>query len=636
MTNSHSSDSDLKKAIESQNPFDRSLIVRSHDVWEQSFPDVPSINSHASDAVFQAIGQIRAGQRSVIGITIKAEKGLGKSHLISRIRSRLLMEGDCFFAYMSEVDYGDLNRINSNFLNTLTSSLKQPGNQGVMQWQELATALVNGATNKDYTPQHLISRFPGALAQNSGLVDSLAERILQVKPNVENPYLIQAILWTLSSDKQSFAINWLAGRELAQKQADVMGLPNNREEDKESQSFQTACQILDLIGDYRTLVIGFDELESVNRNEAGFTRAQAIALLAKDLYSKIKRGVLMLAMYDETYSLQIRALPQAEAVTARIGEKTFDLKYLNSDDVVTLVSCWLKDYYDKKGLTPPHPVYPFDENELRELGKEKPIVRKVLDECKKNWKVPGDGVIVKQTDPVEAAFNKELTGLNRTINDYFEDSSAISDALRLAFEAIKGQTIEGVQIQSIEEVKVKSADKGYLHFRIVGKENGKVVKIVVAVVQESGGRFVSAALKRLIDYRNFDMTRGCLVRSKEVNPNIMGKQHLDKLLSKELGGEFVKLRIEDIKPLLAISFVSKSSGDYELNKEEIKQFILQKKIANDNYLIQEILSDPSGQVPDGLINEEDKVAENKTSATSTTSNKNIEMSLDDLLNKIGR
>lgn len=645
MTNSHSSISDLKKAIESQNPFDRSLIVRSHDVWEQSFPDVPSINSHASDAVFQAIGQIRAGQRSVIGITIKAEKGLGKSHLISRIRSRLLIEGDCFFAYMSEVDYGDLNRINSNFLNTLTSSLKQPGNQGVMQWQELATALVNEATNKNYTPQHLISRFPGALAQNSGLVDSLTERILQVKPNIENPYLIQAILWTLSSDKQSFAINWLAGRELAQKQADVMGLPNNHEENKESQSFQTACQILDLIGDYRTLVIGFDELESVNCNDAGFTRAQAIAFLAKDLYSKIKRGVLMLAMYEQTYIHQIRALPQAEAVTARIGEKTFDLKYLNSDDVVTLVSCWLKDYYDKKGLTPPDPVYPFDEHELRELGKEKPIVRKVLDECKKNWKVPvdgsGKGVIVKPkpSDPVEAAFNKELAGLNRTINDYFENSSDISDALRLAFEAVQGQTIEGVQIQRIEEVQVKSADKPYFNsnFRIVGKENGKIVKILVAVIQESGTSFVTAALKRLIDYKQFDMTRGCLVRSKEVNPASVGKQHLDKLLSKDLGGEFVKLRIEDVKPLLAISFVKKASGDYELSEEQITQFILQKKIASDNYLIQEILSDPSGQVPDGLDNEEEiKVAEIKISADSTASSQNIEMLLDDLMNKIGR
>ncbi|XWK86378.1 MAG: hypothetical protein U7127_19425 [Phormidium sp.] len=631
MTNSHSSDSDLKKAIESQNPFDRSLIVRSHDVWEQSFPDVPSINSHASDAVFQAIGQIRSGQNSVIGITIKAEKGLGKSHLISRIRSRLLIEGDCFFAYMSEVDYGDLNRINSNFLNTLTSSLKQPGNQGVMQWQELATALVNEATKNNYSPQHLISRFPGALAQNSGLVDSLTERILKVKPNVENPYLIQAILWTLSSDKQSFAINWLAGRELAQKQADVMGLPNNHEEDKESKSFQTACQILDLIGDYRTLVIGFDELESVNCNDAGFTRAQAIAFLAKDLYSKIKRGVLMLAMYEQTYIHQIRALPQAEAVTARIAEKTFDLKYLNSDDVVTLVSCWLKDYYDKKGLTPPHPVYPFNENELRELGKEKPIVRKVLDECKKKWG------ITEPTDPVEAAFNKELTGLNRTINDYFENSSVISDALRLAFEAVQSQTIEGVQIQHIEEVQVTGGDRPYFNsnFRIVGKENGKLIKIVVAVIQESGAAFVTAAIKRLIDYNKFDMTRGCLVRSKEVKPNTVGKQHLDKLLSQELGGEFVKLRIEDIKPLLAISFVKKASVDYELTEDQIKQFILQNRIASDNYLIREILSDPSGQIPDELEKEEGKLPESKTPVASTVSSQNVETLLDDLLNKIG-
>lgn len=637
MTNFTSSISDLKKAIESQNPFDRSLVVRSHDVWEQSFPDVPSINAHASDAIFQAIEQIRAGQRSVTGITLKAEKGLGKSHLISRIRRRLLAEGDCFFVYMSEVDYGDLNRINSKFLNTLVSSLKQPGNQSVMQWQELATTLVNEITKKNYTPQYLISRFPGVLVQNSKLVDTLTEKIVQLKPSIENPYLIQAILWTLSSDKVSFAINWLAGRELAQPQADAMGLPNNREEDKESQALQIACQILDLIGDYRTLVIGFDELESASRNEDGFTRAQVVALLAKDLYSKIKRGVLMMAMYAATWTQQVRSVPQAEAVTARIGEKTFDLKYLNSDDVVTLVSHWLKDYYDKKNLTPPHPVYPFNEDELRKLGTEKPIVRKVLEECAKNWKVPGndtDKVIIDPLHKVEGAFNKELAGLDGTIENYLEDSSTIADALRLGFEAIKGETLEGVKVERVEEVKVKSADKGYLHFRIVGKEDGKVVKIVVSVVQESVARFVTAALSRLIDYQKFDMTRGCLVRSKEVKPHTLGKEYLDKLLSKDLGGEFVKLRSEDIKPLLAILFVKKASGDYEVSEDQIKQLIVQKKIASDNYLIREILSDPSGQVPSGLVNE-DKVVENQAQSASIA-NDNIDTLLDNLIVKIGR
>ncbi|WP_293155539.1 MULTISPECIES: hypothetical protein [unclassified Microcoleus] len=605
MNDFHSSIAYLSKAIANQNPFDRSLIVRSNDIWKPSFPDVPSINAHASDGVFQAIKQIRAGYRTVSGITIRAEKGLGKSHLISRIRRRLLDEGGSFFVYMSDVDYGNLNRVNANFLNTLSSSLKRIGNEGVMQWQELATALINEALGETYIPQQLVKQFPGILAENHKLdVDALTAKVLQIKPNIENPYLIQAILWTLSSDKVSFAINWLSGRALAQTQADAMGLPNSTEDDKEGEAFQTVCQILDLIGDYRTLVIGFDELESVDRNEAGFNRAQVVALLVKDLYGKIKRGVLMTAMFDETW-FNIRALPQAESVTARMGEKIFDLKYLNADDVVTLVSQWLQDFYDSKDLIPPDPVYPFDEGELRELGKEKLIVRKVLEECAKNWKVPGDNTPSPiATDPlhqVELAFNNELNALEETIEKYFEDSTILAEALYFAFLAVKGETLEGVQVEEIEKVQTKAVDRGYLHFRIRGKENGKSVKIVVAVVQESGARFVSAALKRLIDYQKFDMTRGCLVRSKDVRPNTVGKQSLDKLLSQELGGEFVKLASEDIKPLLAIYFVNKAQADYDVSEDQIKQFIVQKKLASENHLICEILSDPSGQIPDGLV-----------------------------------
>lgn len=651
MNEFHSSIAELKKAIASQNPFDRSLIVRSSDIWKPSFPDVPSINSHASDGVFQGIEQISAQYRTVIGITIKAEKGLGKSHLMSRIRRRLLDEGGAFFVYMSEVDYGNLNRVNANFLNTLSSSLKQIGNAGVMQWQELATALTNEALSKTYLPQNLVKQFPVALAKNPKLIDSLTAKVLQVKPNIENPYLIQAILWTLSSDKAIFATNWLSGRALAQAQADAMGLPNSTEEDKEGEAFQTTCQILDLIGDYRTLVICFDELESVDRNEAGFTRAQVVALLVKNLYSKIKRGVLMTAMFEQTWRSQIRALPQAESVTARMGEKTFDLKYLNADDVVTLVSQWLKEFYDSKDLTPPYPVYPFDENELRELGKERLIVRKVLEECAKKWQVPGDTPPRSRVDPlhqVELAFNKELNALETTIDKYFDDSDILSEALYFGFLSVKGEILEGVQVEEIEKVKTNAADRGYLHFRIRGQENGKSVKIVVAVVQESGARFVSAALKRLINYQKFDMTRGCLVRSKDVKPNSVGKQCLDKLLSQELGGEFVKLTSEDIKPLLAIYFVSKAREDYEVTEDQIQQFIVNKNLANENYLINEILSDPSGQIPDGLLDEDEmadldeyemselddeSMAESNFISEPTEIN-NLEESLDNLLGQI--
>jgi hypothetical protein len=641
MNSAPSAITDLNNAIKSENPFDRPLVVRSHDVWEQSFPDVPSINDHASNGVFQAIEQIRAEQLSVLGITLKAERGLGKSHLISRIRSHLKVEGGSFFVYMSE--YGDLNRINSKFLDTLASSLKQIGNQGVMQWRELATALVNEAIKKDYTPQQLSSRFPGALAQNPKLVDNLTAKVLQLKSNIENPYLIQAILWTLSPDKVSFAINWLSGRDLAQAQADAMGLPSQSLEDKEAEALQTVCQILDLIGDYRTLVICFDELEGTDCNERGFTRAQVAALLAKDLYGKIKRGILMMAMYPLTWTNQIRAVPEAQAVTDRIGNKVFDLSPLNADGIVAVVSHWVKEFYEKKGLTPPTPVYPFNEGELRELGKEKPIVRAVLKWCAENWKAgKRDDPPVDPLHRVEIAFNKELAALENSIDDYLEDNATLADAMRLGFLTVVGETIERVQIERIEDVQAKSADKGYLHFRIVGNADGREVKIVVAVAQNSGAKFVSATLKRLIDYQKFDMTRGCLVRTKAVNPKTKGQEHLDKLLSKELGGEWVMLRSEDIKPLLAIRAVSNALEDFEVSEEQIKAFVRREKIVFDNALIHEILSDPSGQLPEGVVDEEitSPVPEEETlnnisnSIPNTSEIVNFEVAIDDLLKKL--
>ena len=616
MTSSSSSISDLDNAIKSHNPFDRPLVVRSHDVWGKGFPDVPSLNAHASDTVFESIEKVRTRQRQVVGITITAEKGLGKSHLISRIRHRLQADGSALFVYMSECS--DLNRIKIEFLRTLGSSLKQNGSQGVSQWRELATALVNEAYNKSYTSQQMVNQFSGALAKNPRLVDHLRDRVLQVKPNIENPDIVTAILWTLSPDPgyDTFAINWLCGRNLPQLKADAMGLSNPTTQDKEAESFNTVRQILDLISDYKPIVVCFDELDVPECSDAGFTKAQVTAGLVKDLYNSINRGVLLTAMYLETWSHQIKSLPYAEAVMDRIGEKVTDLKYLNSDDVMTLVTQWLKDFYDEKELTPPHSVYPFEERKLRELGREKPIVRSVLKWCLENFKVPTDPtpppnsntppkLIPDTKHPVESAYNNELAALESTVEDYMEDKATLADALWLGFSTLIGKTVEQVFIEDIVEVEVKSADRGYLDFKLIGKDKGKVVKIGVAILQASGGPVVQATLKRLIEYKKFDFTRGCLVRSKKISSNAArAHEYLQQLLSPKLGGEWVLLKSKDIKPLLAILFVLEARKDYELSEEQVIDFIVQKRLAIDNYLIREILSDPSGQIPDDAIDED--------------------------------
>lgn len=595
---------DLINVISKNNPFQGRLVVRDQNVWGQGFPDVPSLNSHASDAVYDAVEKVRSGQRKVVGITITAERGLGKSHVISRIRHRLQIDGSALFVYMSQCN--NLNRIKTEFLTTLATSLKQIGSQGVSQWQYLATVLINEAFNKNYTAQQLINQFPGALVKNPKVVEVLRDKVLGIKPDLENPDIITAILWTLSPDPayEIFAIRWLAGNSLPQAKADAMGLANVSADDKEAESFTTARQILNLIGDYKPIVVCFDEMETDHCNEIGYTGRQVTAIFAKDLCDKIKRGVLLTSIFPDHWINEVKRLGNADSVVDRIGEQVIELKYLNPDDVINLVSRWLEEFYQENGLTPPHALYPFDEQKLRALGKERPIVRKVLKWCADNFKFPGIGVDIH---PVEPAYNQQISALETTLEDYMEDKATLAQALRLGFSAVIGETIENVKIEKVVDVQVKAVDRGYLDFKIVGTENGKDVKIAVAVLQESGGLFVQATLKRLIRYKDFDVTRGCLVRSKQINKGATKAQDcLKTLLSKELGGEWVLLKSEDIKPLLALHFVMKGREDDELTEDQIIDFIHTKRIAIDNYLIREILSDPSGQVPKDAIDEENE------------------------------
>ncbi len=584
--------SQIEDLIRSHHIFDGHQVVKKSQVWGETFPDVISINAHASDAVFEALQQVRTGKCQVRGITITADKGLGKSHIISRIRHRLQSENGTLFIYMAE--YDDLNRIKYEFLQTLASSLKQVGSQNVMQWQEIATALVNETYKKNYAPKDLVNRFPITLAKTPNLLENLVSCVVQVKPDID-PYLLRAILWTLSQPHAPFAIKWIAGEELAQLQADKMGLPTVAID-----SYKSLCQIIDLISDYRIPLICFDELDGTGCDQAGNTRAQVIATLVKDLYNKIKRGVLLTTMYPATWNYQIETMSDANAVIDRLADfsagKPIALKNLNYDDIVGLISQRLKKLCDDNGISQPHPVYPFEEDELRKLAKQGPTAREVLTWCAERIK-KGKG-----PNPVELAFKEEVENLT----DFMDDEAKVAQALIFNFDRIIGQTIKGVRIDKIEAPVPKTNNK--INFKIIGEENGKIVKIGVAVIQASGGVSIQARLNALTKYQQYDLTRGCFVRSKTIPPNAVQAQNYWKQLVDQQGGEWVELKEEEIKPLIAIWSVYQSRESRDLSEKDIFNFInekaLEKQLGSSNLLIQDILSDPSGQIPENLVDED--------------------------------
>lgn len=619
----------LNAAIQSHNPFSKTRIVTEQDVWGKGFPDVPTLNKHASDAVFQAVEQVRTSQSSqekVTSLAITAQPGVGKSHILSRLRHRLERDGGASFVYASVNNYTDLNLIKYQFQQTLANSLSYTANQGVMQWQEVASGMANEglkAINADapsLSPANLLDRFDKVCAswaaKNKSFMNTLSQKVCQTKPNAD-PYIVRAVLWTLSKIQSAFAIRWLSGEELDKSKADELGLPANygkTNQDREAEALNTVQQILNLVSYYNPVIICFDEIDVKNNStDDGLPTEMVIADLVKRLHdtlhqSELGQGVVILTvMLPDTWTQKIK--PMSGGTPARLSTHTkgkpIELNFLDSNSMIEIVTLWLKDFYEFRQLKPHDRLYPFEENQLKEYGKKKSTVREALTWCEENFKVYRPALPEDPFERFELAFRELESGLV----DYMENNSIIAKALCFGFETLKGQTIEGVLIEEVTtEIKPKAKNNDCINFKIIGTENGKVVKIGIAVIQSSQNELV-AGLRRLIDYERFDLTRGCLVRSQAKIETIRKTAQAYKLLEQlvspqERGGEIADLIEEQIRPLIAVYSVGRKCRDYNLTEEQVLVFISQKQLTFDNRLLREILSDPSGKMP--VVDDEDE------------------------------
>ena len=607
----------INAAINSHNPFTNAGIVKEQDVWGKGVPDVPTLNAHASNQVFKAIQFVRnskSSQDKVTSIAITAQQGVGKTHLLSRIRHELEKVGGALFVYAGVNNYTDLNLVKYQFQQTLANSLSKTGSQEVMQWQEVAAAMANEGRENTVSPAVLVKRFDIACEKNKNLMNNLQKQVIKNKPNID-PYILRAILWTLSETQAPYAIKWLSGEELAQANADELGLPNSSKtnQDREAEALKNIQQILNLVGFYNSIVICFDEIDVKNNStDDGLPTESVIANFVKILHdtlvnSDLSQGVVILTvMLPETWRDKVNSLPGGtpDRISKFTQRKPLDLKYISGDSMVELVTIWLQDYYNAKDLIPPDPLYPFTETELKEYGKiNKPSVREALRWCADNFKIETEPLPDDPFTRFEMAFTREG---EVKFEEYIEDSSRIAEALYFGFNTLKGKTLEEVMIVEItNDIQPKRKNNNFINFKILGNENGKPVKIGVAVVQDSQSK-LNACLKRLNDYHTFDLTRGCLVRSqskiKQMKKTAATFSLLEELI-KYKGGENVDLIEDQIRPLIAILAIYQKRQNYQLTEEQIFDIISKNNITFDNLLLKEILSDPSGEMPefdDGL------------------------------------
>jgi len=622
-----SAESAILAALKSTNPFERPAVVKDQNIWGESFPDVTTLNATASDTVFKALNKVRTADSTldkVTSIVLTAERGVGKSHVIRRIRRRLQATGEGVFIYASADKYGDLEHINALFQQSMAESLEQMGGAGVTQWQEIATLMVSEALSnskskaKAPAAPELVRKFD-AVCRNSrekkkkDLVGELVKAIRRRKPNTD-PYVLRAILWTLSEERGSLAVKWLAGEELDVQDAADFRLPpqNKSESEKDASALTHVSKILSLISEYKIVSICFDELDTSACNQAGLTTEIVILDLVKRLFDSIgssadgKGIVLLTVVLPDSWRAVSRTRQSSSEKISSYG-KPIELSYLNAETARELAATTLQTFYKKKGLASKTPFYPFDEEELTQFGKGKPHAREAL-----NWFAAQINEKLKSIEAKPASYKERLEGAYSNALAQFEiedldNNELIASALRFGFEKIteidrlSDQPIEGVIVKGVEEITPKGKNGGWLHFKVVGEEEGVPVTIGVSSLQHTGGRAVGAGFRRLLDTETFGLSRSCLVRSRDrkIKRYWDSFEYYQQLVAQ--GGEWVDLVTEELQPLLALQYVYEHHEKFELTTKRLNSFAFVRDLLKNNALLQEILSRPEGCVADEAL-----------------------------------
>ncbi len=649
-----STESAILSALSANNPFERPPVVKEQNIWGESFPDIPLLNAKASNTVFEALGKVRTADSSLEKVTsliFTAQRGIGKSHVIQRVRRRLQASSEGVFIYASADRYGDLNLVNALFQQSIAESLEQQGSEGVTQWQEIATLMVTEALRvrkpgmQVPTPPVLVSRFDHVYRKNhikgKDLIRELTKVIRKLKPGVD-PYILRAIIWTLSEERGSLAVKWLAGEQIeAQDAIDLRLPPNNKTEaEVNASALSTVAELISLIGEYRSVVICFDELDTIAADENGFTTLFVVLDLVKRLFDSVSqsekgKGTLILSMLlpDSWRAVKQTRFASAEKISA-YGDP-MDLEYLKPEVARELCAVTLKKFYAKKGLVPPTPIYPFEETEIEAYGKLRPSAREGLKwfALELDKKLKAFNPIVPPTERFERAYENALAQFDA---EDLDSNEYVASALRFGFqkileiEKIKDQPIEGVTVKSIEEIAPKSKNNRRLHFKIVGEEDGESVVIGIGVVQDVHGLSVGAAFRRLLDTETFGLSRGCLVRSRDrrIKRNWDSFEYYHQLVA--AGGEWVDLLAEEIKPLIALQYVYEHHDKFDLTVKRLDSFAFTRNLLQGSPVLKEILSRPEGTVvEEALEGDERQILNTDVDPNSTDTDLSQALSVDD-------
>ena len=190
---------------------------------------------------------------------------------------------------------------------------------------------------------------------------------------------------------------------------------------------------------------------------------------------------------------------------------------------------------------------------------------------------------------VAIAFAVERQVLAPELEQSIEDKERIAAGLLLCLSMMVGQTIADVKIERLDRIYPPGRNQGLIDFKLVCRLPAQV-QLGICILPFVDAEVVRTACTKLLVYKDFGLDRLCLIRQRDLMTNVRQLPTcLPKLLSTDIGGNFIPLKSKDVLFILTTLSVFQQKQQHGITNELIFAYLSKEELLIKNELIKSIL-----------------------------------------------
>jgi hypothetical protein len=329
------------------------------DVWHTSPSHVEGLHTRAEHRIHAGILDAKESNGpSPIGLALQGQKGVGKTHLLGRVRQAVQREDGYFFM----IDLTTGAAFWEDVAKAMRSELWRRNDDGELQ----LTALLKRLCAKADVPAQVTRAVLGetALAVNDLTGFVTAVRHLDVQVAVECADTIRALVLygTTDSDQMTIGKDYLAGSPEG-KAGDRQAWGMHPKHRPHRTLVAEISRVLALTG---PSIVAIDQLDSLVGKADNAIDEQVDPELASEL-AVIADGLMQLRETTRRTLSIVACLPNTWKLLHSVATDTVADRFTETPILgaladprlgQTLIEKWLAVSYESIGFTPPHPTWP--------------------------------------------------------------------------------------------------------------------------------------------------------------------------------------------------------------------------------------------------------------------------------------